>query len=125
MKGVTNLNLSGQSLKITIVHTRWNTEIVQSLVNSCQSTLSSLGCSVTLHSVPGAFELPLACQFITTSPSPPDAVIAIGCLIKGETMHFEYISDATSQALMQLGLKTNVPVIFGVLTCLNEEQARV
>lgn len=55
--------------------------------------------------------------------SPFDAVIAIGVLIKGETMHFEYIADAVSHGLMRVGLDTGVPVIFGVLTVLNEEQA--
>ena len=54
---------------------------------------------------------------------PFNAVIAIGVLIKGSTMHFEYICDATSNGLMRVGLDTGVPVIFGVLTCLTEEQA--
>ena len=54
---------------------------------------------------------------------PFDAVISIGVLIKGETMHFEYIADAVSHGLMRVGLDMSVPVIFGVLTCLNEEQA--
>jgi 6,7-dimethyl-8-ribityllumazine synthase len=51
-------------------------------------------------------------------------VVCIGCLIKGGTMHFEYICDATSQGIMRVGLDTGVPVIFGVLTCLNDEQAK-
>lgn len=54
-----------------------------------------------------------------------DAVIAIGVLIKGSTMHFEYIADAVSHGLMRVQLDSGVPVVFGVLTCLNEEQARV
>ena len=52
-----------------------------------------------------------------------NAVIAIGCLIKGETMHFEYIAEATSHGLMDVQLKTGTPVVFGVLTCLTDEQA--
>lgn len=58
------------------------------------------------------------------STAPFDALIAIGVLIKGETMHFEYIADAVSRGLMRVGLDTGVPVIFGVLTVLNEEQAK-
>jgi 6,7-dimethyl-8-ribityllumazine synthase len=59
----------------------------------------------------------------TKSTSPFDAVIAIGVLIKGETMHFEYIADAVSTGLMRIGLDTGIPVIFGLLTVLTEEQA--
>lgn len=59
----------------------------------------------------------------STQNRPFDAVIAIGVLIKGATMHFEYISESVSQALMHVQIKTDVPVIFGVLTTLNEEQA--
>ncbi|KAI1436692.1 6,7-dimethyl-8-ribityllumazine synthase [Xylaria sp. CBS 124048] len=59
-----------------------------------------------------------------SSVRPFDAIIAIGVLIKGETMHFEYISDAVSQGLMRVGLNLGVPVIFGVLTVLNDEQAK-
>jgi 6,7-dimethyl-8-ribityllumazine synthase len=60
----------------------------------------------------------------STSSQPFDALIAIGVLIKGETMHFEYIADAVSQGLMRVGLDTGVPVIFGVLTVLTDEQAK-
>lgn len=64
-------------------------------------------------------------QLSSSSPSTPfDAIIAIGVLIKGETMHFEYISDAVSHGLMRMGLDLGIPVIFGVLTVLNDEQAK-
>ena len=59
----------------------------------------------------------------SSAGDPPDVVVCVGTLIKGETMHFEYICDAVSKGIMQLGLDTGVPVIFGVLTCLNDEQA--
>lgn len=60
----------------------------------------------------------------TLASQPFDAIIAIGVLIKGETMHFEYISDAVSQGLMRVGLDLGIPVIFGVLTVMNDEQAK-
>jgi len=65
--------------------------------------------------------LPLAAKFLAMSGT-VDAVICAGVLIKGDTMHFEYICDAVSKGIMNVGIQTNVPMVFGVLTCLNEEQ---
>jgi 6,7-dimethyl-8-ribityllumazine synthase len=73
----------------------------------------------------GASTSDLAAVSTTTSSAPFDAIVAIGVLIKGETMHFEYISDAVSQGLMRVSLDTGIPVIFGVLTVLNDDQARM
>ena len=78
---------------------------------------------VTADVVPAITEL-AAASSSSTSSQPFDALIAIGVLIKGETMHFEYIADSVSQGLMRVGLDTGVPVIFGVLTVLNDEQAK-
>jgi 6,7-dimethyl-8-ribityllumazine synthase len=77
---------------------------------------------VTLVRVPGAFELPVAAQRLAESGR-VDAVICLGCLIKGDTMHFEYIADAATRGISQVGLETGVPVAFGVLTTLTDEQA--
>jgi 6,7-dimethyl-8-ribityllumazine synthase len=88
---------------------------VQSSSTSSGSAGDLLGSSTTdLTSLPAA----------STSSGPFDALIAIGVLIKGETMHFEYIADSVSQGLMRVGLDTGVPVIFGVLTVLSDEQAK-
>ena len=77
---------------------------------------------IIVQDVPGAFELPVMVrQLVHTHEL--DAVVAIGCLIKGETLHFEYIAEAVSHGLMDISLSTGVPVVFGVLTCLTEEQA--
>lgn len=72
--------------------------------------------------VPGAFEIPLTAKFLAASKR-FDVIICLGCVIKGETMHFEYISQAASSGIMQVQLETMVPMIFGVLTVLNKEQA--
>ena len=72
--------------------------------------------------VPGSYELPFAAKWMIETYK-VDAVIAIGTLIKGSTMHFEYICQATSDGIMKVGLDTGVPVIFGVLTCLTIEQS--
>lgn len=78
---------------------------------------------IVVVDVPGSYELPFGASCLIKGEQPVDAVICVGCLIKGETMHFEYICEAVSQGVMKLGLESGVPVIFGVLTCLNEKQA--
>ncbi|KAL0946552.1 hypothetical protein HGRIS_012757 [Hohenbuehelia grisea] len=157
----------GSSLRVAIVHARWNKTVIDALIAGAVAKLKERGVkdsNIVIQSVPGSFELPLACQkviagshfqagsnvtdllgglsFGTDSPKIPsrtgtpapaktvnmpggpfDAVIAIGVLIKGSTMHFEYICDSVSHALMKVQLDTGVPVIFGVLTALTDDQA--
>lgn len=83
--------------------------------------------NIIVETVPGSFELPYGTKrFLQKQKAlgkPLDAVIPIGVLIKGSTMHFEYICDSVTHKLMQLNFDLDVPVIFGVLTCLTEEQA--
>lgn len=185
----------GSSLRVAIVHARWNAPIIDSLVSGARKSLIAAGVhehNIVTESVPGSYELPLAVQrfysaskvqaaqhnpalrsatdllssaslsdltapiadaaaadstTLTLSPgrapdgsgpkSPPqqqqaaeplktafDAVIAIGVLIKGETMHFEYIADAVSHGLMRVQLDTGAPIVFGLLTVLNETQGK-
>lgn len=156
IKGPSTHQYDGSNLRIAIVHARWNESVVDALVVGALNKLGQCGVkahNIVIQSVPGSFELPLACSRIIagsrtqnggstgdllgfTSANTPgsvadspaasapfDAVIAIGVLIKGATMHFEYISDSVSHALMRTQLDTGVPIIFGVLTALNEEQA--
>jgi 6,7-dimethyl-8-ribityllumazine synthase len=73
--------------------------------------------------VPGSYELPFAANCLARSGAVIDAIVCIGCLIKGQTAHFENISSAVSHGVMRVGIETGVPVIFGVLTCLTEQQA--
>ncbi|KAI8841588.1 6,7-dimethyl-8-ribityllumazine synthase [Chytriomyces cf. hyalinus JEL632] len=124
MKGLTpTQTLNGRGLKVLVIHTRWNLEIVNSLTQASVAKLTSLGVletDIAVREVPGAFELPFAAMRLLPGY---DAVIAIGVLIKGDTMHFEYISDSTCQGLMRVGLDAGIPVVLGVLTCLTEEQA--
>lgn len=190
-------SFDGSSLRIAIVHSRWNKSVIDALIAGAVRKITEYKVkkeNIIIQSVPGSFELPLACQrYASLSHSQPathttlpllptdyyprrviagshvqagataidllgaqnigtprsatpvpgsgvasimssisststqnrpfDAVIAIGVLIKGATMHFEYISESVSQALMRVQLDTGVPVIFGVLTALTEEQA--
>jgi 6,7-dimethyl-8-ribityllumazine synthase len=97
------------------------------LVESCKAALLDCGVrteDILVLDVPGAFELPFAADCIARGSPEVDAVVCLGCLIKGETMHFEYICEAMSQGIMRVGLDTGVPCVFGVLTCLTEDQAR-
>jgi 6,7-dimethyl-8-ribityllumazine synthase len=119
-------DLDGSNMRIGVIRTRWNDEHVSNLVSGIKSALK--GCKVEDEnvfetSVPGAFELPLAARFLALSGT-VDAIICCGVLIKGETMHFEYISDAVSKGIMNIGIQTSTPVIFGVLTCMDEEQVK-
>ena len=117
-------DLDGTDVRVGIIRTRWNDEHVSNLVDGAKKALKA--CNVTddnifVTEVPGASELPLAAKFLALSGT-VDAVICCGVLIKGDTLHFEYICEAVSSGIMQIGLSTNTPTIFGVLTCLNEEQ---
>jgi len=116
--------LDGSNVRVGIIKTRWNDEHVNNLVSGIKKSLEE--CKVEEDNifeteVPGSFELPLAARYLALSGT-VDAIICCGVLIKGETLHFEYICSAVSDGLMTVGLQTATPVIFGVLTCLNEEQ---
>lgn len=118
---------SGKGLRIGIVRTQWNDEIVSELHTRCTDALRDAGVlakSTISIQVPGAFELPLAAQFLIKKKK-VDVVVVLGCLIKGETMHFEYICESVSHALQRVALDTGKPVVFGVLCCLSEKQAQV
>ena len=113
-------------MKIAIVVSEWNPEITEALFDAAYETLLANGCKekniLRVH-VPGSFELPAGAQFVFESKK-PDAVICLGCVIQGETRHFDFICDAVANGLVQLSLKYNKPFIFGVLTPNNMEQAR-
>ena len=76
-----------------------------------------------MYDVPGSFELPSAAAMLLTANENIDAVICLGCVIQGETRHFEFISQAVANGVTQVGIEYTVPVIFGVLTCNTMEQA--
>ncbi|KAF2968990.1 hypothetical protein GQX73_g4606 [Xylaria multiplex] len=119
--GVKDSNIVVQS-----VPGSWELPIaVQRMYTASQIQQSSSGGASSAGDLLGSSTTDLASLATDAASSRPfDAIIAIGVLIKGETMHFEYISDAVSQGLMRVGLDLGVPVIFGVLTVLNDEQAK-
>ena len=115
----------GKRFKLGIVCAEWNKEITQALYNGAFSTLSNAGVliqNIITRFVPGTFELALASQQFAKNPE-IDGVICIGCVVKGETPHFNFICQASANGIMDVGLKYNKPVIFGVLTTNTIQQA--
>ena len=108
-------------LKIAVVASRFNPEITERLIAGAQEALRGVA-DVTLIHVPGAFEIPLMAKTAALSKR-FDAIVAIGCVIRGETAHFEYISHVASTGIAQVSLETGVPVTFGVLTTDTDDQA--
>jgi 6,7-dimethyl-8-ribityllumazine synthase len=111
--------------RFAIIVSRFNEEITGGLLAGAREALAEAGVEgdgVAVFEVPGAFEIPLAAKYAAESGQFA-GVICLGCLIKGDTMHFEYIADATAHGIMRVGLETRVPVAFGVLTTLTDAQA--
>jgi 6,7-dimethyl-8-ribityllumazine synthase len=114
-----------ETKKFGIVVAEWNTEITGALFSGAMETLLQHGAkrdNIISKSVPGTFELSLGAQWLASNPE-IDAVICIGCVIHGETPHFDYICQAVSYGITEVGLKFNKPVIFGVLTTNTQQQA--
>ena len=115
-----------KGVKIGIAVADWNRNITFSMKDAAIEVLKAQGVDddhIIVREVPGSFELPLAAQIMLEADSHLDAVICIGCVIQGETRHFDFICDAVSNGIMRVGLDYNTPVIFGVLTTNNMEQA--
>jgi 6,7-dimethyl-8-ribityllumazine synthase len=109
-----------------IVVSEWNPEITNALLEGALDVLKKAGVNedkVFVHYVPGAFELPLGAQRMIKRYK-TDAVICLGCVIQGETRHFDFICNATATGIMDVSLQHNVPVVFGVLTTNDIQQAR-
>ncbi len=118
-------NVVANGIKIGIVASRFNEFIVSKLVGGAQDALLRHGVKeedITLAWVPGAFEIPLLAQKMAETGK-YDAVICLGAVIKGATTHYDYVCAEVSKGVAAVGLKTELPVIFGVVTTDNIEQA--
>ena len=114
-----------RSGNIAIVVSRFNPEVTTGLLKGAMETLMANGFkeeNITILHVPGAFEIPLAAKQLCHSGK-YCGVICLGAVIKGDTAHFEYISESVAHGLMKLNLEMDIPVSFGVLTCYNDEQS--
>lgn len=116
---------NGAGMRIGIVVSEWNNEITGALQNGAVKTLLEYGVTendIIISYVPGSFELTTGSQFLCEDKT-IDAVIALGCVIQGETRHFDFICNAVANGITNVAIKYNKPVIFGVLTTNTQQQA--
>jgi 6,7-dimethyl-8-ribityllumazine synthase len=126
MNGI-EINLDGTDLSIGIVRGRFNESIGLAMLEACRKRLTELGVSpvkVAAISVPGALEVPLALQALAATGR-YDALIALGAVIRGDTYHFEIVSNESASGISSVALDTGVPIANGILTTENDEQAEV
>lgn len=123
--GIYEINLSGEGLRVGIVQARFNEDVCHGLLSACLAELKHLGVAEedVLHvTVPGALEIPLALQKMADTQQ-FDALIAIGAVIRGETYHFELVSNESGAGITRVGLDYGIPIANAVLTTENDEQA--
>jgi 6,7-dimethyl-8-ribityllumazine synthase len=116
---------SGEGKRFVVIVSEWNSEITQKLLTGAVDELQKNDVftkNIIVETVPGCFELPFAAQTAALNYN-PDAVICLGCVIKGETPHFDYVCQAATSGILQVSLSAKIPVIFGVLTVNTFEQA--
>ena len=117
--------MNGENLKIAIVTAEFNDFITDRLLDGAHKTLLKHGVkddNIDLVYVPGAFELPLTAKTLAETKK-YDSVITLGCVIRGSTTHYDYVCNEAAKGISHAGLSTGVPVIFGVITTENIEQA--
>ncbi|MRW87414.1 6,7-dimethyl-8-ribityllumazine synthase [Pseudoduganella sp. FT26W] len=120
-------NLNGEDLRIGVVQARFNEDICHGLLSACLAELKHLGVADedVLHvTVPGALEVPLVLQKMAESQQ-FDALIALGAIIRGETYHFELVSNESGAGITRIGLDYGIPIANAILTTENDEQAEV
>ncbi len=118
-------NLQGKGLKIGIVMSRFNEQVVNQLLSACEQRLLALGVApqdISLATVPGALETPLALQTMANSER-FDGLVALGAVIRGETYHFEVVANESARGISEVQLQFGVPVANAILTTENDEQA--
>lgn len=117
--------INGEKLKIAIAISRFNSDMTEKMLEGALEILLASGVkrnNIAVAWVPGSFELPLACQKIAAAKK-YDGIVAIGCVIKGDTDHHKYIAREVSRGIMEVMLKFSIPIGFGVITTNNIEQA--
>ena len=115
----------GSSLKIGIVVSEWNEEITAALLEGTLNTLIKHGVlkeNIHIRTVPGSFELPYGARIVAEQFT-PQAVVCLGCVIQGETRHFDFICQGVTKGITELNLDYDIPFIYGVLTTDNLQQA--
>jgi len=126
MKSNIFAKLNGKNLRLAIVQARFNKEITDNLAQGARRALKQAGVKadkISLFETPGAFEIPLVCQQLAQTRK-YHGIITIGAVIKGETAHFEYISQAAINGVMSVMLKERLPIALGIITTYNLAQAK-
>jgi 6,7-dimethyl-8-ribityllumazine synthase len=120
--GAPTMSVDGTHLRVGLVHAAWHQQVMAGLVAGARRALDESGVAEVVEvAVPGSFELPVAAARLAASGL--DAVVALGVVIRGGTPHFDYVCSATSHGLIELSVRTGIPVGFGLLTCDTLEQA--
>ena len=122
-KKISSKKIDGSKLKIVIVRAKFNEKITGNLLSGCLKALQKnkvKKSNIKTFDVPGAYELPLVAKKAARKAG---VVICLGAVIKGETPHFDYVAGESARGIMDVGLQTGKPVIFGVITCNNLKQA--
>lgn len=117
--------LNAKDFRFAIVASRWNDSFVSRLIEGALDALAELSAdakAIEVFRVPGAFEIPL-CALKAAETGKFDAVICLGVIIRGQTPHFEYIATEVARGISEAGMKTGVPLLFGVITAENVDQA--
>ena len=117
--------LSGAGLRVVVVHARWNWEIIERLVEGVTRGLADLDVAeadIDWVSVPGSFEVPYAAKVVADSGR-ADAIICLGVVIRGETTHYELVSEGAAEGILRTELDSGVPIAFGLVTVENHQQA--
>jgi len=119
--------ITGKGLKIDLILPRFNESLGLKLLDNTEKYLLKYGVNeedIAITRVPGTLEIPYIAKKILTLPDPPNAIIALGLVIRGETTHYDYVCKTTINAIMNLNLTYNTPIITGILTVENEQQAK-
>lgn len=110
-------------VRVAVVATRWNAEVVDELLRGCVERLGERGLAdVDVHRVPGAFELPVTAKRLARTGRYA-AVICLGCVVRGDTPHFDYVAGEAARGIQAVALETELPILFGVLTVNTQQQA--
>ncbi|MEL6893139.1 MAG: 6,7-dimethyl-8-ribityllumazine synthase [Actinomycetota bacterium] len=121
-KAVADTELDGSGLTVAVVTARWNAGICAALREGARRAIARAGADVVDASAPGAFELPFAAKVLAERDD-VDAVVVIGCVIRGETTHYELVSEGCATGVMSVQLETGVPIGLGVATVESPDQA--
>lgn len=123
-EGAPSIPIQAAGLRVAIVVASWHRDITDALLADAVATVEAAGGTAEVIRVPGTFELAVAAMRIARASEAPDAIVALGVVVRGGTPHFDYVCQAATDGLGRVALDTGIPVGFGVLTCDTVEQAR-